>query len=62
MAVHARGGDRDGYEPVQSRLVSPDQAGDAAALARAYRDRAKVAEIYGPTLDAITGATAVPQD
>jgi phosphoribosylformimino-5-aminoimidazole carboxamide ribotide isomerase len=62
MAVHARGGDRDGYEPVQSRLVSPDQAGDAAALARAYRDRAKVAEIYVADLDAITGATAVPQD
>jgi phosphoribosylformimino-5-aminoimidazole carboxamide ribotide isomerase len=62
LAVHARGGERERYEPVRSRLVSPGQAGDAGALARAYRDRAKVAEIYVADLDAITGATSEPQD
>jgi phosphoribosylformimino-5-aminoimidazole carboxamide ribotide isomerase len=62
LAVHARGGKRERYEPVRSCLVSPAQAGDAAALARAYRDRAKVAEIYVADLDAITGATGELQD
>jgi phosphoribosylformimino-5-aminoimidazole carboxamide ribotide isomerase len=62
LAVHARGRERERYEPVRSRLVSPAQAGDAAALARAYRDRAKVAEIYVADLDAITGAAGEPQD
>jgi phosphoribosylformimino-5-aminoimidazole carboxamide ribotide isomerase len=61
LAVHARGGQRDAYEPVRSRLVPPAQAGDAAVLARAYRERAKVAEIYVADLDAITGAAATPQ-
>jgi phosphoribosylformimino-5-aminoimidazole carboxamide ribotide isomerase len=61
LAVHARGGRRDAYEPVRSRLLSPAQAGDAAALARAYRERAKVAEIYVADLDAISGAASVPQ-
>jgi phosphoribosylformimino-5-aminoimidazole carboxamide ribotide isomerase len=61
LAVHARGGERDAYEPVRSRLVSPAQAGDAAALARAYRERAKVAEIYVADLDAISGAASAPQ-
>jgi phosphoribosylformimino-5-aminoimidazole carboxamide ribotide isomerase len=53
VAVHARGGERDAYQPVQGRLLSPAQAGDAAALAQAYRERAKVAEIYVADLDAI---------
>jgi phosphoribosylformimino-5-aminoimidazole carboxamide ribotide isomerase len=61
LAVHARGGRRDAYEPVRSRLLSPAQAGDAAALARAYRERANVAEIYVADLDAITGAAPTPQ-
>lgn len=61
LAVHARGGQRDAYEPVRSRLLSPAQAGDAAALARAYRERAKVAEIYVADLDAISGAVSTPQ-
>jgi phosphoribosylformimino-5-aminoimidazole carboxamide ribotide isomerase len=61
LAVHARGGRRDAYEPVRSPLVSPDQAGDAAALARAYRDRIGLAEIYVADLDAITGITSAPQ-
>jgi phosphoribosylformimino-5-aminoimidazole carboxamide ribotide isomerase len=62
LAVHARGGKRDMYQPVRSRLVSPAQAGDASALARAYRDRAQVAEIYVADLDAIGDATGQPQD
>jgi phosphoribosylformimino-5-aminoimidazole carboxamide ribotide isomerase len=62
LAVHARGGKRDMYQPVRSRLVSPAQAGDATALARAYRDRAKVAEIYVADLDAIGDATGRPHD
>jgi phosphoribosylformimino-5-aminoimidazole carboxamide ribotide isomerase len=61
LAVHARGGKRDAYEPVRGRLLSPAQAGDAAALARAYRERAKVAEIYVADLDAISGAASTPQ-
>ena len=37
-AVHARGGKREAYEPVRSPLLTPEQVGDAAALACAYRD------------------------
>ena len=36
MAVHARAGDREGYRPVES-VLTPGVAGDAMALARAYR-------------------------
>ena len=54
-AVHARGGRREGYEPVQSVLLSADQAGDAAALARAYRDVLGLEEIYVADLDCIDG-------
>jgi phosphoribosylformimino-5-aminoimidazole carboxamide ribotide isomerase len=62
LAVHARGGKRDMYQPVRGRLLPPAQAGDATALARAYRDRAKVAEIYVADLDAIEDAAVAPQD
>jgi phosphoribosylformimino-5-aminoimidazole carboxamide ribotide isomerase len=62
LAVHARGGRRDAYEPVRSPLISQDRAGDAAALARAYRDQVGLAEIYVADLDAITGITSAPQD
>jgi len=51
-AVHARGGRREVYQPVQSRLLGDGETGDAAALARAYR-RSGVAEIYLADLDAI---------
>jgi phosphoribosylformimino-5-aminoimidazole carboxamide ribotide isomerase len=53
-AVHARGGRRATYQPVQSRLLAEDEAGDAVALARAYRRLG--AEIYLADLDAIGGA------
>jgi phosphoribosylformimino-5-aminoimidazole carboxamide ribotide isomerase len=62
VAVHARGGRRDAYEPVRGVLLPPDRAGDAVALAFAYRDRAGLAEIYVADLDAIMGTTASPQD
>lgn len=62
VAVHARGGRRDAYAPVRSQLLAPDQPGDATALARAYRDRAGLAEIYVADLDAITGVARTPQD
>jgi len=52
-AVHARGGARDRYAPVRSRLSGAD--GDAIALARAYHDRLGVAELYAADLDAIGG-------
>lgn len=51
-AVHARGGRRDDYRPVHSRLLEGTEAGDATALASAYR-RSGVAEIYLADLDAI---------
>jgi phosphoribosylformimino-5-aminoimidazole carboxamide ribotide isomerase len=53
-AVHARGGRRSEYQPVRSRLLADGAAGDAAALAAAYR-REGVAEIYVADLDAIGG-------
>ncbi len=52
-AVHARGGQRDRYVPVQSRLVP--LRGDALALARAYRQKLGCEECYVADLDAITG-------
>lgn len=57
LAVHARGGVRAAYAPVQS-VLSP-VAGDAARLAGAYRDVLGLAELYIADLDAITaGAPA----
>lgn len=52
-AVHARGGARDAYAPVASRLC--EAAGDAVALARAYRDALGIGELYVADLDAIAG-------
>jgi len=54
-AVHARGGTREQYAPVQSALLSPGLIGDAPALARAYRD-VGIEEIYVADLDRITRA------
>jgi phosphoribosylformimino-5-aminoimidazole carboxamide ribotide isomerase len=56
-AVHARGGHREDYQPVRSRLLEDASAGDATALALAYR-RSGVAEIYLADLDAIAGRSA----
>jgi phosphoribosylformimino-5-aminoimidazole carboxamide ribotide isomerase len=53
-AVHSRGGRREHYAPVQSKLARP--AGDAVALARAYRDVLGSTECYLADLDAISGA------
>jgi phosphoribosylformimino-5-aminoimidazole carboxamide ribotide isomerase len=52
-AVHARRGERHQYEPVCSRL-SP-AAGDAEALARAYRAALGLDSVYLADLDAISG-------
>ena len=49
--MHARGGDRDRYQPVSA------VGGDAVALARFYRARG-VAELYVADLDAIGGRPA----
>jgi phosphoribosylformimino-5-aminoimidazole carboxamide ribotide isomerase len=57
IAVHAQGGDRAGYRPVVSGLVSGCH-GDARALARAYRERLCAARCYVADLDAITGGPA----
>jgi phosphoribosylformimino-5-aminoimidazole carboxamide ribotide isomerase len=54
QAVHARGGRRQDYRPVQSKLLADGESGDATALARAYR-RAGISEIYLADLDAIAG-------
>jgi phosphoribosylformimino-5-aminoimidazole carboxamide ribotide isomerase len=54
-AVHARGGSRERYGLVQSRLAA--SPGDALALARAYHDVLGCEECYVADLDAIGGAT-----
>ncbi len=38
-AVRAEGGRREGYAPVHSVLLPEERAGDALALAGAFRDR-----------------------
>ncbi len=55
-AVLARGGLRETYRPVTSRLAPERQAGDALALARAFRERLGCDECYVADLDAIAGA------
>ena len=58
-AVHARAGQREGYEPVRAAAgVAVD--GDAVTLARTYVTRAGLTELYVADLDAIRGAA--PQD
>jgi phosphoribosylformimino-5-aminoimidazole carboxamide ribotide isomerase len=56
QAVHARAGDRRRYSPVSTVLAS-GVPGDALALARGYRERLGLAELYVADLDAITGAS-----
>jgi phosphoribosylformimino-5-aminoimidazole carboxamide ribotide isomerase len=55
-AVHARGGRREQYQPVRSRLLEDTEAGDATALAAAYRRLGL--EIYLADLDAIGGRSS----
>ena len=56
-AVLARGGQRDTYAPVRSRLVAGGTrgGGDPIALARAYRDILECDEWYVADLDALAG-------
>ncbi|HZI22415.1 MAG TPA: HisA/HisF-related TIM barrel protein, partial [Gemmatimonadales bacterium] len=57
LAVLARGGRREAYMPVRSVLGPGTEtpAGDALALARAYRERLGCDVCYVADLDAITG-------
>ena len=49
-AVHARGGDRREYRPVESRLI---RGSDPVALAAAYRDELGLTDVYIADLDSI---------
>lgn len=55
QAVHARGGVRAHYVPLVSRLAPDATAGDARALAVAYRDVLGARSAYVADLDAIGG-------
>lgn len=59
-AVHARAGAREHYEPVRAVAGGAIDSADAVAIARAYRDRLGLTEVYAADLDAIMGR--VPQD
>jgi len=54
QAVHAVGGRREEYRPVES-VLTPGQSGNAVALARAYRERLAATQCYVADLDAIQG-------
>ena len=58
-AVHARGGRRDSYEPVQT-VGGVAIEGNAVALARTYQRHLGLTELYAADLDAI--ANRPPQD
>jgi len=60
LAVHARAGERERYAPVASVAGERIEPGDARALARIYRDRFDLSELYAADLDAIEGRA--PQD
>lgn len=59
LAVHARGGARETYRPVQHIAGHPIVPGDALELAGAYRTLFGIDELYVADLDAIT--TGRPQ-
>jgi len=54
-AVLARGGRREAYAPVRSRLLDGGAEGDPLALGRAYRDILDCDEWYVADLDALAG-------
>ena len=54
-AVHARAGDRQRYEPIESAAGTAVGTGDACALARVYVERLGLDELYVADLDALTG-------
>jgi phosphoribosylformimino-5-aminoimidazole carboxamide ribotide isomerase len=56
IAVHARAGERAGYQPVRSVLL-PESVGDPVALLRAFRERLGAERCYLADLDAIGGGT-----
>lgn len=60
LAVHARGGARDQYAPVDMIAGSRIDPGDPLALARTYLNRLGLTELYAADLDAILGHS--PQD
>lgn len=60
VAVHAAGGERSRYQPVDS-VLAPGNPGDALALARAYRAIPGVSRCYVADLDAIGGRPAQHQ-
>lgn len=57
-AVHARAGARERYEPVRAAAGASIEAGDALAIARTYRNRLGLSDVYAADLDAITGRDA----
>lgn len=59
-AVHARGGRREDYAPVERVAGVALAPGDAAALAQVYVERLAVTTLYVADLDAILGGS--PQD
>ena len=59
-AVHARGGRREAYRPVETVAGAAIADGDAVALARIYVERLGVGELYAADLDALGGG--VPQE
>ena len=59
-AVHARGGARDRYAPVQNAAGWPIDPGNAQTLAEIYTDVLGISEIYAADLDAILDQQ--PQD
>src|SRR3954447_16292765 len=54
IAVHAQGGERTRYSPLESELV-PGQVGDPVALLRAFHATLGIHECYIADLDAIQG-------
>jgi phosphoribosylformimino-5-aminoimidazole carboxamide ribotide isomerase len=52
MVVHAVKGDRERYQPVESVLVDSDKP---LAVARAFREKLRLSELYIADLDAIQG-------
>jgi len=58
--VHARGGARNRYAPVQNAAGWPIDPGNARTLAEVYTDVLGISEIYAADLDAIL--TQRPQD
>src|SRR5262245_20891127 len=51
--VHAVGGRRDEYRPIRSHLVD---SSSPLIVARTFRDKLRLSEIYVADLDAIAGA------